>query len=229
MSAASLPRKADVMMMIGKTDVNSWAAIVMARSKIWTRVRSAAVRRITRPGQCSSSQAMSLVTQRRELGDHPELLLGEVLRRDAGSLQPRVDALDHVLRGRFRGHVRRSPPPAPAGPPPAPAGVNHERGRRRPRTRHATGVVSRYGRPAVPHHLRALPHPLRRAAADDHAGAPAGGRARGGVQPVPGARPGRAHRPAHRLRHRRDEPRPVGGAAARRRVVRRVPVVLPVP
>ena len=39
----------------------------------------------------------------------------------------------------------------------------------------------------------------------------------------------RDHRPAHRFRHRRDEPRPVGGDPARRRVVRRVAVVVPLP
>ena len=52
---------------------------------------------------------------------------------------------------------------------------------------------------------------------------------RGRLQPVRGAREGRADRPAHRLGHRRDEPRPVGRDPARRRVLRRLAVVLRVP
>ena len=53
-----------------------------------------------------------------------------------------------------------------------------------------------------------------------------GWRARRRLQPVQPAREGRAHRPADRLGHRRDEPRPVGGAAARRRVLRGLALVV---
>ena len=42
-------------------------------------------------------------------------------------------------------------------------------------------------------------------------------------------RRGRDHRPADRLRHGRDEPRPVGGDPARRRELRRLAVVVPLP
>ena len=84
-----------------------------------------------------------------------------------------------------------------------------------------------HGRAHLPHHHRALPHPLRRAAADDDARASAASTCAGRVvQPLPAARRARPDRPAHRLRHRRDEPRPVGRDPARRRVLRRVAVVL---
>ena len=54
--------------------------------------------------------------------------------------------------------------------------------------------------------------------------------ARGGrLQPVHAARRGRADRPAHRLRHRRDVARAVGGHPARRRDLRRLAVVVPLP
>ena len=56
------------------------------------------------------------------------------------------------------------------------------------------------------------------------------GRARGRrLQPVQPPRRGRDHRPADRLGHGRHEPRPVGGDAARRRELRRLPVLVPLP
>ena len=50
---------------------------------------------------------------------------------------------------------------------------------------------------------------------------------RGGLQPVPAARRRRAHRPPHRLRHRRHVGAPVGGHDAGRRVLRRRAALLP--
>ena len=56
-----------------------------------------------------------------------------------------------------------------------------------------------------------------------------GGAPGGGLQRLPAARRGRAHRPADRLGHRRDVVGAVGRAHAGRRIVRRQPLLLPLP
>ena len=62
---------------------------------------------------------------------------------------------------------------------------------------------------------------------DDHARGARGRDPRGRLQHVPAEERGRVHRPAHRLRHERDERPPVGRHDARRRGLRRQPQLLP--
>ena len=62
---------------------------------------------------------------------------------------------------------------------------------------------------------------------DDHARGARGRHPRGRLQHLPAAQRGRLHRPAHRLRHDRDERPPVGRHDARRRGLRREPQLLP--
>ena len=84
--------------------------------------------------------------------------------------------------------------------------------------------AERHGR--LPHRHRAVPDPRRRAHLAVDARRARGVGARGGLQPVQPARRRRPHRPAHRLGHGRDEPGPVGGDPARRRVLRGLAVVV---
>jgi hypothetical protein len=76
---------------------------------------------------------------------------------------------------------------------------------------------------------RALPDQERRADPDDDRRGARGEAPRRGLEPVQPARRRRAHRPADRLGHGRDESRAVGRHPARRRELRRLPVVVPLP
>ena len=75
-------------------------------------------------------------------------------------------------------------------------------------------------------HHRTVPHQDGRADPADHTGRARGRAGRGRVQPVPPQGRGCAHRPAHRLGHRRDVVEPVGRHDAGRRVLRRRALVL---
>ena len=103
-------------------------------------------------------------------------------------------------------------------------------------TEHGRIMHARAGRAPVPsvdgalsHDHRAVPDQERRADPDDDGGRARGPSARGGLQPLQSPRRRRAHRPAHRFGHRRDERGAVGGHPARRRVVRRIAFVVPLP
>ena len=91
------------------------------------------------------------------------------------------------------------------------------RARPRPVAAIAAGLCSAGDR--LPDDHRALPDPLGRAD-PAHDARPSARRplATAGLQPVRPPRRRRPDRPADRFRHRRDEPRPVGGHPARRRV-----------
>ena len=81
----------------------------------------------------------------------------------------------------------------------------------------------------VPHHHRAVPHPLGGAHADNDHGRAVGSHPCGRIQPVQPARGRRTDRPAHRLGDRRHVARPVGRDPARRRELRRIAVVVHLP
>lgn len=59
----SAPKIAAPMMMIGKTEVNSCAAMVMARSNTWIRRSPVATRSATRPGHRSINQTRTDITR----------------------------------------------------------------------------------------------------------------------------------------------------------------------